>query len=90
MELPCCAQRPRYRPARGGSTVNAGQVLCLFLLDRAGQRIVGAVDRGRILDPVQAQQLWQAHQWEPSATDQHWPADFPHLTVQSPSYTDDW
>ena len=65
--IPCWRPGPR-RPNQ--AEFRPGKRYALFIFRRASSEVCGAVVAGRQLPVVEAQQLWSAHQWQPSAEGQ--------------------
>jgi hypothetical protein len=68
--LPCPAMAPPGVSAAGRQRLGVRR--CLFLLGRDDQ-LIGAIDRGQMLDQDAAQALWSAYPWQPVVPDQPWP-----------------
>ena len=54
-----------------------GKRYALFIIRRASSEVCGAVVAGRQLPATEAQQLWSAHPWQPSAEGQELAAGLP-------------
>ena len=74
VHIPCWRPGPR-RPNQ--AEFGPGKRYALFIFRRARGEVCGAVVAGRQLPAVEAQQLWSAHPWQPSAEGQELAAGLP-------------
>lgn len=72
--IPCWRPGPR-RPNQ--AEFGPGKRYALFIIRRASSEVCGAVVAGRQLPVTEAQQLWSAHPWQPSAEGQELVAGLP-------------
>ena len=93
-DLPCPCWRQGTRRIWGRGSAPGPTRTVLFLLSQPELQIAGAVVQGRVLPAAEAQQLWQAHAWQPASVGQPWPVDpagmqeqrFPALETAAPEW----